>query len=187
MRSPEGTHGCSERNHGSQEISSVRGLREHDNVQEWVTAAIGVGGTMGGAVLGYVGAASISRRDRAVALKGQVRAAAAVYLGALYQTVGELRELPPNKPPNALDRGVRKLQGEQGAWIAQRRAEYRLSGDRYRQLAGQLASAAAQLQVLPLPPDREAAVFSANEYVEELSEQRTPELKARWPEIRAQS
>jgi hypothetical protein len=108
-----------------------------------------------------------------------------VYLGALYQSVGELRELPPNREPNALDRGVRMLQGEHGAWVARRRAEYRLSGDRYRQLAGQLASAVAQLHALPLPPDLEAAVTAANEYVEKLSEQRAPELIAQWPATRA--
>jgi hypothetical protein len=154
-------------------------------VQEWVNAAIGVGGTLGGTLLGYAGAARVSRRDRAAALKGQIRAAAAVYLGALYESVGELRDLPPNKLPNALDRSVRKLQGKQGAWLAQRRAEYRLTGDRYRQLAGRLASAAAQLQVLPLPPDLEMAVSRANEYVEKLAEQRTRGLKAKWPEVRA--
>jgi hypothetical protein len=81
--------------------------------------------------------------------------------------------------------GVGKLQGEQGAWTARRRAEYRLSGDRYRQLAGQLASAAAQLHVLPMPPDLDAAVAAANQYVEKLSDQRTPELIAQWPAVRA--
>lgn len=166
-------------------VRAVRRLRDHDPVQEWVNAAIGVGGTLGGTLLGYAGAARVSRRDRAAALKGQIRAAAAVYLGALYESVGELRDLPPNKLPNALDRSVRKLQGKQGAWLAQRRAEYRLTGDRYRQLAGRLASAAAQLQVLPLPPDLEMAVSRANEYVEKLAEQRTRGLKAKWPEVRA--
>lgn len=154
-------------------------------MDEWITGAIGVCGTLSGTGLGYVGAVRISRRDRAAALLAQIRSAAAVYLGALYQSVGELHELPPNRDPNALDRGIRRLQGEQGAWVAQRRAEYRLSGDRYRQLAGQLASAAAQLHALPLPPDLDAAVAAANEYVEKLSEQRTPELIAQWPATRA--
>jgi hypothetical protein len=166
-------------------LTPVRRVREHGSVDAWVTGAIGICGTLSGTGLGYVGAVRISRRDRAAALRGQIRSAAAVYLGALYQSVGELRDLPPKKTPNALDRGVSKLQGEQGACIARRRAEYRLSGDRYRQLAGQLASAAAQLHVLPLPPDLDAAVAAANEHVEKLSDRRTPELIAEWPAVRA--
>jgi hypothetical protein len=58
-----------------------------------------------------------------------------------------------------------------------------LTGDRYRQIASQLAVAATKLQTLPLPPDVRAAVDAGNDYVERLGENRTPELTKEWAEI----
>jgi hypothetical protein len=49
-----------------------------------------------------------------------------------------------------------------------------LTGDRYRQIASQLAVAATKLQTLPSPPDVRAAVDAGNDYVERLGENRTP-------------
>ena len=92
-------------------------------------------------------------RRSTVALHEQMRTAVADYFRLLVVSVAELRDLPPRKEPNALDKAVDKLRGEQGAWIARRRAGYRLTGDRYRQIASQLAVAATKLQTLPLPPD----------------------------------
>lgn len=146
---------------------------------------IGVGGTLGGTGLGYRGALAISRRDHEAAVRDQVRRAFAHYLGMLYVSIAELRDLPPSKAPNWLDRNVDALRGEQGAWLARRRAEYRLSGDRYRELAGRLGAATAQLQVLPLPSEVREAVDAANTYVEKLGQQRTRELKAAWSAIHA--
>jgi hypothetical protein len=163
----------------------VRLERQHCCVQEWFTAAISVAGTLGGAGVGYRGALAINRHDHTAAVRDRARHALAEYLGTLYVSVAELRDLPSNKPPNWLDQKVDALRGEQGAWVARRRTEYKLSGDRYRELAGRLATAAAQLQVLPLPDKVRQAVDAANAYVEQLGEQRTPELKAKWPEIHA--
>ena len=132
-------------------------------MQEWIISAIGVGGTLAGAGVGYTGALAISRRDRAAALWERIRAALAIYLGALYASVAELRDLPPNREPNCLDRSADALRGKQGAWLARRRSEFRLAGDRYRQLAERLAAAEAQLQVSPLRPDLRAAIQTANE------------------------
>jgi hypothetical protein len=154
-------------------------------VQEWVIAAIGVGGTLGGTGLGYRGALSINKRDRQTRLRDQIRSAFAEYLGALYVSVGELRDLPPRQEPNLLDKTADAIRGEQGSFIARRRAEYKLSGDRYREVASRLAAAAARLHVLPLSPELDEAVSAASRYVERLGEQRTPELKAEWPEVRA--
>lgn len=112
-----------------------------------------------------------------------MRTAVADYFGLLVVSVAELRDLPPRKEPNALDEAVDMLRGEQGAWIARRRAEYRLTGDRYREIASQLAVAATKLQTLPLPPDVRAAVDAGNDYVERLGENRTPELTKEWAGI----
>ena len=152
-------------------------------MQDWIVALIGVGGTLGGTGLGYRGARAINREDRAAAWREQMRAAVADYFGLLVVSVAELRDLPPAKEPNALDQAVDKLRGEQGAWIARRRAEYRLTGDRYRQIASQLAVAAVKVRTLPLPPDVRAAVDASNDYVGRLGEDRTPELTKEWAEI----
>jgi hypothetical protein len=154
-------------------------------VQEWITAAIGVGGALGGTGLGYRGALSINRRQQADAQRAHVREALAEYVGALYISVGELRDLPPNKEPDWLSQALDRMRGEQGAWMARRSAEYRLTGDRYRDLAGRLAMAAARLHVLPLRFELSDAVAAANDYVEKLGADRTPELIAQWPDVRA--
>lgn len=155
-------------------------------MQDWIVALIGVGGTLAGTGLGYRGARAINHDDRAAALRGQMRTAVADYFGLLVVSVAELRDLPPRKEPNALDQAVDKLRGEHRAWIARRRAEYRLTGDRYRQIASQLAVAATKLQTLPLPPEVRAAVDAGNNYVERLGENRTPELTDEWGEVHQQ-
>lgn len=152
-------------------------------MQDWIVPLIGVAGTLGGTGLGYRGARAINRDDRAMAMREQMRTAVADYFGRLVVSVAELRDLPPPKGPNALDQTVDKLRGEQGAWIARRRSEFRLTGDRYRQTASQLAVAAVKLQTLPLPPDVRAAVDAGTDYVERLGETRTPELLKEWSEI----
>ncbi len=154
-------------------------------MQEWITAAIGVVGTLGGTGLGYRGAVAISRREREAAQRVQMRSAFGEYLGALYASVGELRDLPDTKPPNWLVRSIDAIRGEDATWLAHRRAERWLTGDRYRELAARQVAAVARLQVLPLPPDVRAAFDAANNYTERLGENRTPALKAEWSEIHA--
>ena len=107
------------------------------------------------------------------------------YLGALYVSIGELRDLPPSREPNLVNQAAGKLRTEQGAWVARRRAERRITGDRYRDVAARFAAAAAHLQTLPLDPELEAAVEAANDYAQKLGEDRSPELIGRWPEVRA--
>jgi hypothetical protein len=152
-------------------------------MQDWIVALIGVGGTLSGTGLGYRGARAINRDDRAAAMREQVRAAVADYFRMLVVSVAELRDLPPRKDPKALDQAVDKLRGEQAAWIARRRSEFRLAGDRYRQIASELAVVVVKLQTLPLPPDVRAAVDAGNHYVERLGENRTPDLLKEWSEI----
>ena len=154
-------------------------------MQEWITALIGAGGALGGAGIGYRGAVGISRRERTHARKVQMRDAFASYFGRIIVCVGELNDLPPRQEPNALDRDADAIRGEAGSWVARRRAEFRLTGDRYREIAAQAAMATAQLLVLPLPPDVRSAVDTANDYIERLGQDRTPEIKAEWSKIHA--
>jgi hypothetical protein len=46
-----------------------------------------------------------------------------------------------------------------------------------------LAAAAAELQVRPIPDELRAAFDRANNYIERLGEQRTPELLAEWSSV----
>ena len=91
---------------------------------------------------------------------------------------------PPNIRPNVISRAIDRARGEQRAWLATRSAEYRLLGNRHREVASSLAIAAARLHVLPLRSELEAAVSAENDYVEKLGTDRTPELIAQWSDIR---
>lgn len=154
-------------------------------MQAWITAAIGVGGTIGGAAVGYRGALSISRDERVSAQRDRIRAAFAEFFSQCVVSVAELRDLPANKTPNWLDKAVNELRGEQGAWIARRRAEFRLTGDRYRQLAADLGIALVQLRALPLPSEVRATVDAARDYIERLGQDRSPEVIGEWSDIHA--
>lgn len=152
-------------------------------MQDWITAVIGVCGTVAGTAAGYRGAFAISRDERKAAMRERMRVALADYFGECVVSVAELRDLPPNKDPNWFDKLINDLRGEQANWLARRRAEYRLTGDRYRELAAGLARAAIQLRALPLPSEARAAVDAATNYVERLGQDRSPEIFAEWPEI----
>lgn len=78
-------------------------------MQNWIVVPIGVGGTLGGTSLGYRGARAINHDDRAAALREQMRTVVGDCVGLLVVSVGELRDLPPRKEPNALDQAVDKL------------------------------------------------------------------------------
>lgn len=112
-----------------------------------------------------------------------MRHAFASYLGALYPAVAELRELPPARrsPANAtiLDR----VRGNESTFLAARRRERAVFGDRPRQVADRVASALASLQVMALPSEVRAACEAAAAYIERLAGQRSSEVSAEWPAI----
>jgi hypothetical protein len=154
-------------------------------MQEWITAAIGVGGALAGTGLGYRGALAINRRDREHAQRVQMRDVFAEYLAAIYQSVAFLQDLPPATEPSAFSRAIDRYRGETATWIALQRSQRSIMGNRHYELAGQVVAALAQLQVLPLPADARAALDAADDYLMRLGEQRTPEIKAEWSRIRA--
>ncbi len=89
-----------------------------------VDVLIGVGGTLLGAAVGVGGALTISREDRRHAAREDLRRALAVYLGALYPSVSELKELPPTRPEPALARWLTRLERDDVRWLRQRRREH---------------------------------------------------------------
>jgi len=86
-----------------------------------VDVLIGVGGTLLGAVVGVGGVLTISRDDRRHAGREDVRRALTVYLGALYPSVSELKELPPKRPESTLARWLTRLERDDVRWLRQRR------------------------------------------------------------------
>jgi hypothetical protein len=114
-----------------------------------------------------------------------LRRAFGVYLGALYPAVAELRELPPVRQPSPLVALMNRLEPRDVAWAKQREREFRRYGDRHRQNASALAAAVADLQVQAKPDLLRVAFDRANDYIERLGEQRTPELRAEWTSVHA--
>lgn len=151
-----------------------------------VTAAIGVVGTLAGTGLGFTGAFFISRSERQHAVQRERCRAFATYLGVLYPAVAELRDLPSVRqaapPTTILDR----LRGEEVTFVAARRRERAVFGDRPRELAERVAIALASLQVMALPAEVRAACDAAADYIERLAAQRSPEINAEWSTIYAQ-
>lgn len=58
-------------------------------------------------------------------------------------------------------------------------------GDRYLDLAGRLGAARVDFMMRDLPPNVDAAVQRASDYVKRLGEQRTPELIDEWAGVHA--
>jgi hypothetical protein len=136
--------------------------------------------------LGYVGSVRITRRERSEAGRDAFRRAFAQYLGSLYTLVAELRELPGATESGWVSDALDRLKGESWTFVTTRRRAFAAFGSRPFELQDRFADAAAHLQVLGLPPVLEQAVTAANEYVEQLAEWRTTELKSQWPRVYAQ-
>lgn len=136
-------------------------------------------GAFGGAGIGLVGTQLVSAAERREASQRDKRRAFAAYLGALYPAVSELRSMPPNRPPNALERAQGKLTDEQAAWIRTRKAMTEATPHLFGRI-DRLSLATAEVEVLDMPPEVLKAVEASNDYVERIGEERTDELKAEW-------
>lgn len=145
-------------------------------------AAAGLIGAFGGAGIGFAGALKINTDQRKEAQRNERRRALAVYLGALYPVVSELREMPPNSEPDALTRMIDRLQGEQASWVRTRRGVVAAFPHAFGRM-DRLSGAMAVVQTLEMPAAVLEVVEKANDYAAELGEQRTDELVEKWPEI----
>ena len=104
----------------------------------------------------------------------------------MYPAVADLRELPDVNDLPVAAKAYNRLRGEPATFVANRRREREIFGDVLRDRAHRVAIAFAELQVLPLPPEAREAVDTSMDYLERLSQRRTPELKAEWTLIHAQ-
>jgi hypothetical protein len=137
---------------------------------------------LGGAAVGFAGALMISSAQRRAEFRRDQREALSGYIGALYPTVGELREMPPNKELDPVNKAIDKLSGEHATWVRTRRALLKISPHLFGRV-DRLSLAFARVQVLEMPPEVMVTVESAMNYVNELTEDRSTELIDRWPSL----
>jgi hypothetical protein len=142
-------------------------------------------GAFGGSGIGFLGALKINADQRREAERTEKRRAFALYLGALYPAVAELREMPPNKAPDLVEQAVDRLSSEQASWLRTRRSLTAASPHLFGRM-DRLHAAVAQVQTLKMPPEVMGAFEKANNYVERLGEERTDQRLKEWPEIHGQ-
>jgi hypothetical protein len=129
-----------------------------------------------------------------------MRATYAVYLGAFHAAIAELREFPPAPRDARLDRAVELLiaRGKSSAmpfvsdlatrteatrWINTRKHVKETSGERLQESSTHVTNATALLELLPLPDDATAAVKRANDYLDLLGTDRSPEVLAEYADV----
>jgi hypothetical protein len=161
------------------------------------------GSVIGGGVCGTGGSAWIGSRERKKERKAETRRSYAAYLGAFYQAVSIIREvpeIPPAGPNSKAEEWLRAKLAEPSspswatsavkhidaaAWVRTQERLQRVTGGRLHDTSAQVVTAGAFLQVLPLPDDARAAVERANEYLIRLGSDRSPERLADYAGIYA--
>jgi hypothetical protein len=159
--------------------------------------------TVGGGGLGFASSAWTGSHARRKERKAEIRRSYAAYLGAFYQALSAIRELPEVPPAGPRQAAYDRLRAkfddksappwavgavkriEAAAWIRTQERIENVTGGRLREVSGRVAAAGAFLQVLPLPNDARAAVERANEYLIRLGSDRSPEALAEYPDIYA--
>ena len=149
----------------------------------------------GGGLTGWATYYVFRRQERA-ALAREVRGQLGQFAGALIVAVAFIRDVPPNAPDVSLgslvpasvktkipDGLVRWLAAYR--WVNLQQGMRRALGDRPLLYAERVVLAAAPLRVVPLPPPLRDVIDDALDYVMELSEKRSQELKDKWPEVHA--
>lgn len=142
-------------------------------------ALAGLIGAFGGAGIGLGGTLKVGRVQQREARRKEQEHAFAAFLGALYPAVSELREMPPNREPNLVEKATDLLSSEQAQWARTRRAMLAMSPQIFTRM-DRLSSAMALLQVLDMPEQIMNAVEDANDYVVRLGEDRTPDRLDEW-------
>jgi hypothetical protein len=145
-------------------------------------AAISVLGTLAGAGLGLAGASAISRAERREDRRVELKRAYARFLAATYSAVAELRELPPDSEGSKLASIIEQFRGEDATYV-QTRKTLAAMGNTHITRMDRLNAAIAEIQVLGMPPKVVVVVNETGEYVQRLSDERSDEVKAEWPEI----
>jgi hypothetical protein len=147
----------------------------------------------GGGLTGWA-TFSVSKRQERAALAREVREHLGRFAGALIIAVAYIRDVPPNAPefgagsfvpafvkekmPDGFSRWTAAYR-----WVSTQQRMRRVLGDRPFLYAERVVLAAAPLRVFPLPPALRQVIDDTLDYVIELSEERSDELKSKWPEV----
>jgi hypothetical protein len=165
----------------------------HD-VEAWIallsTTAGTIGGTATGAIIALKGARNLSKDERIAAERVDNLRALRVFVAETVLSVSELRQLPPVPKSWFSDRVIELVErplrgGKAGMHMATKSRIHKRYGDRYLDLAGRLGAARVDFMMRDLPPNVDAAVQRASDYVKRLGEQRTPELIDEWAGVHA--
>lgn len=140
-------------------------------------------GAFGGAGIGFAGALKVASDQRLEARRSEKRRALASYLGALYPVISELKEMPPNKKPDLIDKAIEHVSSEQTTWVRTRKGLVAMSPHMFGR-HDRLSSAFAYVQLLDMPAPVLSAVEAANDYMIELGEERSETILGRWPAVR---
>jgi hypothetical protein len=164
-------------------------------METWIALVVTTGGTIGGTATGAIialkGARSLNKDERIAAERAENLRAFRLFVAEMVLSVSELRQLPPVPKSWPTDRVIELVErplrgGKAGMHMAAKSRIYKRYGDRYVDLAGRLGAARVDLMMRHLPPNVDAAVQRASDYVKCLGEQRTPELIAEWEAVHAE-
>jgi hypothetical protein len=169
---------------GWKQANSRRPARHDALVPSDLDLIIGPVSTLVGVGLGYISSRAVSKSERDATSRADLRRAISVYLGALYPAVAQLRAMPDVRP-GALADLLDRLRGETATYVHTQR-QLAAMGSRHMILADQLVAAYAGLAVMNLPPRLRTAVDESFAWMAELGENRSEEVKARWPAIWAE-
>jgi len=160
----------------------------------WQTVAVALGSALlGGGLTGWATYYVFMRQERA-ALAREVRDLVGQFAGALIVAVAFMRDVPPNPPQFGaasvvpafvkvrIPDGVARWAAAY-AWVSTQQRMRRALGDRPFLYAERVVLAAAPLRVLPLPAALRQVIDETLDYVIELSEKRSQEVKDSWPEV----
>lgn len=136
-----------------------------------------------GAGIGAFGSFWISRVERDDLARAHLRQALGAYSADLTLVVARLREMPDVDGVTRTQRAFDLLRGEKATWVSEQRAVVSLLGPDWRYPIERLVRSTSELRLMDLPEPLSAAITAAEDYTEALSERRTPELLAGWPDV----
>jgi hypothetical protein len=140
--------------------------------------AAGVGG-----FLGYLVTFHVSEREREEAKAEALLELYAEFSADLASAVAWIRFFPEAREPDWVSRGIDSLRGELATWAATQKRVQQTLGQGWREPVERFARTSARMRLRPIPDYLMREVEAANDYVEELSVDRSDEVKAKWPDV----
>jgi hypothetical protein len=170
---------------------SVRCDSYGERMPWWETLTISLSSALVAGGLTSWAALSTTKRHEQAELEREVRRAIGQFLGAVVVAVGQLQRMPETPPSlEPITSIAEHLPAAPRRWLQAQR--WVSTEERMRQVLGsrpfldaeRVVLAHAPLSLLPLPVVLQAALEETLDYVVNLAEERTQELKDEWPRVR---